>query len=64
MKKYEYRHIRMSYTVLSFFSKTAFDKQLCELFQRMGNEGWEMKSSVCEGFAQRYKSQESFAQRR
>ncbi|NLF08453.1 MAG: hypothetical protein GX594_10810 [Pirellulaceae bacterium] len=50
MKKYEYNHIRMSYTFLSFFSKAAFDRQLCELHKRMGDEGWELKSSICEGF--------------
>ena len=50
MKEYEYNHIRMSYTFLSFFSKAAFDRQLCELLQRMGTEGWELKSSICEGF--------------
>jgi hypothetical protein len=33
MKMQEYNHIRMSYTFLSFFSKVAFDKQLCELLR-------------------------------
>ncbi len=50
MKQYEYRHIRMAYTLLSFFSKAAFDGQLCELLRKMGKDGWELKSSVCEGF--------------
>lgn len=50
MKKYEYNHIRMSYTLSSFFSKTAFDRQLCELLERMASEGWELKSSISEGF--------------
>lgn len=50
MKQYEYRHVRMAYSFLSFFSKGAFDRQLCELLQRVGSEGWELKSSICEGF--------------
>jgi len=50
MKKYEYRHVRMSYTFLSFFSKSAFHRQLSKLLERMGDEGWELKSSICEGF--------------
>ena len=50
MKKYEYSHIRMCYTLLSFFSKTAFNRELCELLERMGNEGWELKAAVSEGF--------------
>jgi len=49
MKKYEYNHVRMSYTFLSFLSKTAFDRQLSELLDRMGNEGWQLRSSICEG---------------
>ena len=49
MKQYEYRHVRMAYSFLSFFSKVAFDRQLCEVLQRMGKDGWELKSSICEG---------------
>ncbi len=50
MKLYEYSHIRMAYTFRSFFSKGAFNKQLCELLKRMGSEGWGLKSSISEGF--------------
>jgi len=49
---YEYKHIRMSYTFLSAFSKDAFDRQLCSLLEQMGNEGWELKSTIHEGFLQ------------
>jgi len=49
MKKYEYNHVRMSYDLRSLFSSAAFDRQLSELLERMGNEGWELKSSFCEG---------------
>ena len=49
MRTYEYKHIRMSYTLLSRFSKAAFDRQVGEVLRRMGTEGWELKSSICEG---------------
>ena len=50
MTRYEYRHVRMSYRFTSCFSKAAFDRQLCEILEQMGNEGWELRSSIHEGF--------------
>lgn len=52
MKRYEYRHVRMAYSFLSCFSKEAFHRQLTEHLQRMGDEGWELKSAIHEGFGQ------------
>ena len=52
MPKYEYKHVRMSYGFLSTFSKTAFDKQLCGVLEENGNDGWELKSTIHEGFDQ------------
>jgi hypothetical protein len=49
MKKYEYRHVRMAYRLASWFSKAAFDRQLSEVLARMGDEGWDLKSSFHEG---------------
>ena len=52
MIRYEYRHVRMAYGFASTFSKAAFDRQLCETLEQMGREGWELKSSIHEGFLQ------------
>lgn len=52
MPRYEYRHVRMAYRFASWFSKAAFDRQLSEVLERMGHEGWELKSSIHEGFLQ------------
>lgn len=52
MPKYEYKHVRMSYGFFSAFSKTAYDKQLCGVLGEMGNEGWDLKSTIHEGFGQ------------
>ena len=52
MTKYEYKHVRMNYTLLSSFSKSAFDRQLCDLLEQLGNESWELKSTIHEGFLQ------------
>jgi hypothetical protein len=50
MKKYEHRHVRMAYGFASVFSKVAFDRQLSDVLREMEVEGWELKSSIHEGF--------------
>ena len=52
MPRYEYRHVRMAYRFASWFSKAAFDRQLSEILKRMGDEGWELKSSIHEGLGE------------
>ena len=49
MKKYEYKHIRLAYGFKSMFSKSAFNNQLMPVLEKMGNDGWELKSSFHEG---------------
>ncbi len=49
MTKHEYKHVRMSYTLRSWFSKGAFDRQLCDLLEQLGNDGWELKSTIHHG---------------
>lgn len=50
--KIEYKHVRMAYGFRSVFSKTAFDEQLSGVLEEMGNEGWDLKSTIHEGFGQ------------
>jgi len=52
MRKYEYKHVRMAYRLPSLFSKSAFDRQITEILRQMGQEGWDLKSSIHEGFLQ------------
>jgi len=48
MKKYEYKHMRMFYS--RFVSQESFDKQLMEMLDEMGKDGWELKGTFHEGF--------------
>jgi hypothetical protein len=51
----EYKHVRVSYTLLSLFSKKYFDKQLMEILNEHGAAGWKLQGVIHESiFAGHY----------
>jgi hypothetical protein len=48
MKKYEYNHVRMTYSF--FIRKKTYNELLTSLLRKMGNEGWDLKGCIQESF--------------
>ncbi|MHC4536709.1 MAG: hypothetical protein ACYS6K_22400 [Planctomycetota bacterium] len=50
MKKYEFKHVRMNHGLLGQLSKVHWEGKLESILAKVGDRGWDLKSSYTETF--------------